>query len=65
MLSVKGEEDDEDKRNASVSQERQRTLDRLRSLKQVRTPSARTRLAIDRRDSPHDVDSSRSVIQAR
>lgn len=39
MLSpVKGEEDDEDKRNASVTQERQRTLERLRSLKQVRTP---------------------------
>lgn len=34
------EEDDEAKRNARVSQERQRTLDRLRSLKQVRTETS-------------------------
>lgn len=39
LCLLKGEaedEDDEAKRNARVSQERQRTLDRLRSLKQVR-----------------------------
>lgn len=41
LFSVKAGEADEDneaKQNARVSQERQRTLDRLRSLKQVRQP---------------------------
>lgn len=36
--SVVQGEDDEAKRNVSMSQERQRTLEKLRSLRQVRLP---------------------------
>lgn len=37
-ISVVQGEDDEAKRNVSMSQERQRTLEKLRSLRQVRLP---------------------------
>lgn len=37
-FSVVQGEDDEAKRNVSMSQERQRTLEKLRSLRQVRPP---------------------------
>lgn len=70
VLSKGGEaaQDDEAKRNASVSQERQRTLDRLRSLKQVTLQSQRCAF---RMNSPVSllmvgfVFSARSVTRVR